>query len=127
MDGRPIAEQIDAMAIDALNEIGIEMLDDLREKIDIKSPPSSEPYMPPGRRTGNLQNSTYYSVDQASFTVKVAYNLEVAPYGQFLEEGTAKMAPRPALRRVQSEWNEERLAAAAQKAMDSYTRSQQRW
>lgn len=134
MDGERIAQVIEERlrerTIDALRELGLEMEDDLKGMLDTAYPPASTPGNPPHRRTGNLQNSIYSTVEEfvdAEPQCYVGFNQGQAPYGRYLEKGTSRMAARPFIARLKQQWDKSRIAARLAAAMKSYDRSQQPW
>lgn len=130
MDGRRIADQIDAMAIDTLTEVGLEMEDDLRDSIDTAYPPASAPGQAPHRRSGALQRAVYSVVDEfvdSGPVLTIGYNRSVAPHSEYLTHGTKNMAPRPSIAPLVERWRGARFEEAVNRAMASYTKSQERW
>ena len=89
-------EQIEAVTLSVLEQSGQEIADAVRDELDVSYPPASEPGHPPHRRTGRLQEGVSYIVRQEGSKTF----LEVAndtPYAGYLEFGTDRIAPRPAL------------------------------
>lgn len=68
----------------------------------------SAPGNPPAPDTGNLRNSINYEIQKDEYKVTgiVGTTQKNPPYGQFLEYGTLKMAPRPWLRPAMRKNNE---------------------
>jgi hypothetical protein len=90
-------------SLQALDEIGQEMVDDWKESVSEPYPPASAPGHPPHLRTGNLRDSIGHDVDEQQGGA--ALNLYCsADYFFDLEFGTFKMAARPSARPLLARW-----------------------
>lgn len=96
-------EQIDAIVLATLNELGPEIVADIQSEIGTAFPPSSDPGTPPHLRTGDLQGGVFFSVDQfgSEYVLTVT---STAPYSKFLEDGTDRMAARPFMLPALDKW-----------------------
>jgi hypothetical protein len=83
-------------AVAGLHLAGTVMVAEIKASLSVPYPPSSEPYAPPHRRSGDLKAGIRYRVDAANLVV---YVLSTAAWATYLEYGTSRMAPRPYLRR----------------------------
>jgi len=63
---------------------------------------TSRPGQSPFKQTGDLQNAIEYKVDKDQLILKVGTNVDADVYGyaRALEDGTAKMLPRPWLKKA---------------------------
>lgn len=86
-------EQIDAIVLESLDEIGRDLVFAIQLEISDLYPPSSAPATPPHLRSGNLQRGMNYTVDQFhdGYTLTIVSSAE---YSQYLRDGTGKMAAR---------------------------------
>lgn len=82
-------------AIRGLKLVGAAGAAEIRARIAIQGPPRSRPGEHPHKDSGDLYDSIWWEVDQANLRVYIAANIA---YAEYLEFGTAKMAPRPFLR-----------------------------
>lgn len=75
-------------------EAGVVIARHAKALVGVQYPPASSPGEPPRRRTGKLQRSITYQVERkgGGHSLKI---FAAAPYGEFLETGTGKMAARP--------------------------------
>lgn len=96
-------EQIDNIVLRTLNDVGVEMVDDIRIEIGDLWPPSSDPLTPPHLRTGELQRSINYTIVQAGplYILSIAADTEYAGY---LENGTDRMIARPFMGPALARW-----------------------
>lgn len=93
------------VVIQTANEVAQEMEDDVKRRISEPYPPASDPGEPPHRRSGRLAEDagSVVVVDEGSKTVTVNCGTDVF-YGEYLEEGTDRMEPRPVWRQLQEDW-----------------------
>jgi hypothetical protein len=89
-------EQIDAIVLAVLDEVGAEMESDIQEVLEVAYPPSSTPGEAPHRRTGNLANLISYTVGQFG-TLYILNVLSEAHYSAALEFGLDRPFMLPAL------------------------------
>ena len=108
-DPRAILQQVDKAAAQALRRAAFQVFTVARKKVDIMNPggkyarKGSVPPAPPYKRTGRLQRSILYKVDEAAQTADVGIlHKAVGFYGNFLEfgyiNGKKQVAPRPFVR-----------------------------
>lgn len=74
-----------------------DIVQDIQEHWSGHYPPASSPGQSPAVRSGNLDSSIRAQPIDDGFTQMISPDLQQAPYGLFLEEGTTNMAPRPYL------------------------------
>lgn len=65
-----------------------------KQLVGVQYPPASSPGNPPHRRTGAFQQSITYEVRKRSGQPAVRI-YSTSPYGDFLNDGTSRMAARP--------------------------------
>lgn len=96
-------EQIDAIVLHALDQLGDEIARGIQEEIQVAYPPASVAGEPPHRRTGNLANLISYTVGQFG-SVYVLNVLSEASYSKYLEDGTDRMGARPFMVPALEKW-----------------------
>jgi HK97 gp10 family phage protein len=75
-------------------EVGIVVSRHAKQLVGIQYPPASSPGNPPHRRTGAFRQSITYEVRKRSGQPAVRI-YSTSPYGDFLNDGTSRMAARP--------------------------------
>lgn len=75
-------------------EVGIVVSRHAKALVGVAYPPASSPGSPPHRRTGDFQRSITYEVRKKSGQPAVRI-YSTSPYGNFLNDGTSRMAARP--------------------------------
>lgn len=91
-------QKLDENSREAMNEVAELLVDDIKANWSGYYPPASEPGEAPAIRTGTLDLSvmpTDLSDDGGHLSINVRAS---APYADFLEYGTYKMAARPFMR-----------------------------
>lgn len=76
------------------DEAGKAIVAHTRALVGIQYPPASSPGQPPHRRTGAFQRSVEYTTRRRSGEPAVRI-YSTSPYGDYLNDGTTRMAARP--------------------------------
>lgn len=100
--GNLFKSKIDREMDRRFEEVGIVVSRHAKALVGVSYPPASSPGEPPARRTGRLQQSITYQVRGKSGRPAVRIYAG-APYGEFLETGTSRMAARPWRKRSYTE------------------------
>lgn len=91
--GNLFKSKLDRVMDKRFEEVGIVISRHAKALVGVQYPPASSAGEPPRRRTGRLQRSITYTTDRKG-GVKVRI-YATAPYGEWLETGTSRMAARP--------------------------------
>lgn len=83
---------VEERSLRVLDAIGLHLVADVMTHFTMPAP--SAPGQPPGVVTGNLRAATTYRVDRESRSVRAGTG-PTAPYGEYLEFGTSRVAARP--------------------------------
>jgi hypothetical protein len=79
---------------DAMRQIAPEIQSAIKKQLTRKKyPPASKPFTHPAKRTGNLANSVQIQVSRKGR--RPALQLKTIYYGEYLQNGTPNMEPRP--------------------------------
>lgn len=93
---RNVKAAVRPAAVKGLELAGAAIAADVRNRIATQGPPRSAPGEAPHKDSGLLYLSVWWEVDEVNLRV---YIVADTPYAYLLEYGTARMAPRPFLRR----------------------------
>lgn len=86
-------DQLRELVRPSMERAGIDLVSIIQYDINEAFPPASEPYTPPHKRTGNLQELIRYQVDEFPTDITLSI-ISDATYSRYLNEGTDRMARR---------------------------------
>lgn len=92
--GNLFKSKVDRAMDRRFEECGVVIARHARAIVGVAYPPASSPGNPPHRRTGRFQRSITYQVGRKSGQPKVRIFAGVK-YGDYLNDGTSRMAARP--------------------------------
>lgn len=113
-------EQIERLAFNAVESFGHQIVDWMKDMVGTNYPPSSEPYNPPHKRTGNLQAGIgiqEIAVEGSIIRLTIESTVE---YSAYLEYGTDSMTKRPFMVVAQNVM-EDAMPVALQANFDGYS------
>lgn len=99
-----------------LNDLGNDIVGDIREEIGDGWPPASDPLSPPHLRTGELQRSVNYTVTHEGSIWTLTITADIY-YAGYLEWGTDRAVARPFMTPALERWTEP-VVARLQEAFD---------
>lgn len=110
-----IMDGLNAVVASTLEEGLKDAAADWKELVSEPYPPASAPGNAPHRRSGDLQASIHYAVQNILKDVIDGYVASDVFYDVYLRDGTPRMAPRPNSGPIETKWEriiETRLALA---------------
>lgn len=102
-------DRIHSGILSAANEFGEIVTDDLKHRLAEPYPPASTENTDPHKRTGLLQEGSYYFLDEDLYglTLYVVSSRESRPGVPFwLEKGNSRIEPRNYMARLLEDWND---------------------